>query len=398
MFKFRDSCLKEKTKKFNLLIILLLCVQSGFASPLETSGDGFGNPFLLYFNPALICRQIGGPFGTSFYYGNSSKHYTLSTGFIETFKKSGFSLCYIRKNHGYYNNISTAFSSLYKKISYGASFHFIFSGSEPLFTLDAGGSYHFTDSRYAGMVFKNFFDVDTSNKILSREFRIATGGDIPRINKMYYTVQAIAALYNFKQKEFGGGGDINIHKFFFKNPSLSLYSRGKIIYNREKEIEWIAEAAAGYHHFFNRFVFGVYAGYEYPSDINTSRISFSLYFNPHYKKNIPLLSCAIKLTSSEITPDGDGVNDKVIIDIDGVFNNNEVKTKRWTLFVKKDLTSRVNVLRNFSGGGIPPSSILWDGRDTNGQLVDDGTYYLQLYIIDTTNRVISSSTKKIIMK
>ena len=390
--------MKEKIKNFPLLIILLLCVRYGFSSPLETGSDGFGNPFLLYFNPSLICRQTGGPIGTSFYYGSSSKRYTLSTGFIETFKRSGFSLCYVRKNHDYYNNISTAFSSLYKNISFGATFHFIFSGSEPLFTLDAGGSYHFTDSRYVGIVFKNFFDVDTSNEILSREMRIATGGDIPRINRMYYTIQGIATLYNFKQREFGGGGDVNIHKYFFENPSLSLYSRGKALYNREKEIEWTVEAAAGYHHFFQRVAFGVYAGYEYPSDIKTSRISLSLYFNPQYQKNIPKLSCTIKLTSPEITPDGDGVNDKVIIDIDGVFSNKEVRTKRWTLLVKKDLTSKDNILRTFSGGDIPPSSILWEGRDTNGQLVDDGTYYIQLFIIDTINRVVSSSTEKIIMK
>ena len=188
------------------------------------------------------------------------------------------------------------------------------------------------------------------------------------------------------------------HKFFFNNPSLSLYSRGKVFYNRGKEVEWAVEAAAGYHHLFNRFVFGVYAGYEFPGDIEKSRITFSAYFNPQYKKNMPKLSCSIKLTSPEITPNGDGINDKVIIDVDGVFSNRDVKTKRWTLIVKKDLTSKDNIIRAFSGGDIPPSSILWDGRDTNGQLVEDGTYYIQFFLVDTIDRVVSSSTEKIEMR
>ncbi len=388
----------KKNYTYPPLLIFLLVIQYGFSSPLEKCSEGYGNPFILYFNPSLISRQAGGPIGTSFYYGGASKQYTLSTGFIETFKRSGFSLCYVRKNHDYFNNISTAFSSLYKDVSFGAAFHFVFSGSEPLFTMDVGGSYHFTETRYIGLVFKNIFDVDTSNELLSREMRISTGGEIPRISKMYYTVQAIATLYSFKDREAGVGGDVNIHKFFFKNPSLSVYSRGKVFYNREKEIEWAVEAAAGYHHFFNRFVFGVYAGYEYPGNIEKSKISLSFYFNPQYKKSMPKLSCTIKLTSPEITPNGDGINDKVIIDVDGVFSNREVKTKRWTMVVKKDLTSKDNIIRTFSGGNIPPSSILWDGRDTNGHLVDNGTYYIQLFIIDTIDRVVSSSTKKIAMK
>ena len=88
----------------------------------------------------------------------------------------------------------------------------------------------------------------------------------------------------------------------------------------------------------------------------------------------------------------------IFLDIDGVFSNRDVKTKRWTLIVKKDLTSKDNVIRTFSGGDLPPSSILWDGRNTNGQLVDDGTYYIQLFIVDTIDRVVSSTTEKIIMK
>lgn len=388
----------KKNHTYPLILLSFLFIQYGFSTPLEKCNEGYGNPFLLHFNPSLISRQSGGPFGTSFYYNAPEKQYTLSAGFIETFKQSGFSLCYVRKNHDYFNKISTAFSSQYKDISFGATFHFVFSGSEPLFTMDAGGSYYFTERKYIGIVVKNIFDVDTSNELLPRELRISTGGDIPGVDRMYYTAEAITTLYSFKDREVGGGGDVNIHKFFFRNPSLSIFSRGMVFYNREKEVVWAVEAAAGYHHFFNRFAFGVYAGYEYPGSVEESRISFCAYFNPHYKKNRPKLTCTIKLSSAEITPNGDDINDKVIIDIDGVFSNREVKTKRWTVVVKKDLTARDTIIRSFSGGDIPPSSILWDGRDTNGHIMEEGTYYIQLFIVDTIDRVVSSSTEKIEMK
>lgn len=390
--------LQRKYCTYPLILLLSIVIYSVFASPLDKCNEGNGNPFLLHFNPALLCRQTGGPFGSSFYYNNAEKQYILTSGFIETFKQSGFSLCYIRKNYDFYNNISTAFSSQYKDISFGATFHFVFSGSEPLFTVDAGGSYHFAERRYIGIVVKNIFDVDTTNELFQRQMHISTGGTIPGIDRMHYTVEAIATLYNFKEREVGGGGDVNIHKFFFHNPSLSIFSRGMIFYNRNKEIKWVIEAAAGYHHFFNRFIFGVYAGYEFPNNVNESKITFSAYFNPQYKKNIQKLSCTINLSSPEITPNGDGINDRVIIDVDGIFSNRDVKTNRWNLIVKKDLTLKDNVIRIFSGGNIPPSSILWDGRDKNGQLVEDGTYYIQLFIVDTIDRVVSSTTEKIFIK
>lgn len=378
-----------------LFSLLFLFYKFSYSSPLEIGNNVYGQPFLIYNNPSLICKQIGVPIGTSLYYNTSSKEYNLITGFIEKFSNSGFSLCYVKRNYKYFDKLSTAFSTLYKKISFGSSFHFIFSDSKALFTMDLGGSYHFKERRYISTIFKNVFNVDTTNDILSRELIISTGGDFPWLKKMDYTVQGIIDIYDYDIKECGYGGNINIHKFFFNNPSLSVYSNGKVFYTREKIKEWAIEVIAGYHHIFNTFLFGIYAGFEYPSEIKNSRLSFSFYVNPLYKKERPSLSCEIQLTSSKLTPNGDGINDNIIIDIKGIFSSKNIKAKRWSLFISKDRLSESDVLRTFSGGNIPPSSLLWDGRDNKGELLKNGAYYIRLILIDTLNRVVSSSYKKV---
>lgn len=385
------------TKKSVLYLFFFMYIlfATGFSSPLEIGNDGFGNPFLIYDNPALIVRQHGAPTGCSFYYNSSLKKYSFIAGIIESFKKSAFAIAYNKNTQEGFNTFSTAFSTAYKQISFGSSFHFLFSKKEPEFTLDAGFSYHFKEKRYAGLVVKNIINVDTSNELLARELNITTGGNIPRLKRMFYTVQGLGILYNLKNRDYGYGGIVNIHKFFFTNPSLSLYSMGRVVYKHTGELEWLVEVMAGYHHLFNRFALGIYTGYEYLSQSEKSRISCSMYCNPLYRRKLGDFNCSIELDSPKMTPDGDRIHDNVIITIKGIFYKEDVKVKRWTLLITDTKDPEGTIIRTFSGGNIPPSSIQWDGRDTKGNVVKNGTYYLKLIIIDSINRVISSSFKEV---
>jgi hypothetical protein len=340
-------------------------------------------------------RQTGAPIGVSYYYNAPINEYSLYAGFIETFQRGGFSLCYTKKNHEIFDKISTAFSSQYKNISFGATFHLVFSGNEPLFTMDAGGTYHFSELLYAGMVFKNIFEADTGFESLSREININAGGEVPWVKSLYYAVKGIGKIYDFSERAFGYGGDMHIQKFFFKNPMISIYSGGAVLYNREQEIAWSAEACGGLHIFLKNFIFGVFGGYEYLSSLQDGRVSVSLYLNPVYKKSTPNLSCAIELSSPKFSPNGDGKEDVLIIAHKGVFNIKNVQTKRWTLVIKKKRKTGNVIIKTFSGGDMPPSSTFWDGRDTNDKLVDNGEYSIQLFIVDTLGRVVSSDTKTV---
>jgi hypothetical protein len=66
--------------------------------------------------------------------------------------------------------------------------------------------------------------------------------------------------------------------------------------------------------------------------------------------------------------------------------------------VTKEMDAKVDAVRTYSGGNIPPSSIVFDGRNIKGEILERGTYYIQIVLIDSLNRVVSSSFKKIVIK
>ncbi len=390
--------IKKSARTNHFFLSVAILISGVHASPLETTGSSFANPFIMYYNPALISRQSGAPVGVSYYYNSPLRQYSLSAGFIETFKKSGFSLCYSKNNYEKFDRISTAFSSLYRNISFGATFHFVFSGSDPLFSLDAGGSYHFNNLLYAGVAVKNIFEADSGAESFAREVAISAGGELPWVKSFYYTVKGIVKLYDLPAGKIGSGGDVHLQKFFLKNPMISIYSRGALLYNREREIEWSAEACVGLHLFVSSFSCGVFGGYEYLSSLQDGRISVSVHLNPLYKRSTPGLSCALQLSSSKFSPDGDGKEDVLIIAQSGVFYGKNVRTKRWTLVIKKKQKPEDSIVRTFSGGDMPPSSTLWDGRDTAEKIVKSGEYSLQLFIVDTMERVVSSDIATVIVE
>ncbi|MBN1981799.1 MAG: hypothetical protein JW795_09720 [Chitinivibrionales bacterium] len=68
-----------------------------------------------------------------------------------------------------------------------------------------------------------------------------------------------------------------------------------------------------------------------------------------------------------------------------------MNTKRWTLLIsKKDGSSR-SLVRSFTGSFIPPSSVLWDGRNSSTELVLKGLYSIQLFVVDSFYRTVKSN-------
>ncbi len=383
--------------KYKNFIYLLLSITPLLSSPLETRNGDFGGAFLLYSDPSLICKQVGRPIGGNFYYNYLNNSYSFILGFSESFKKGAFSLAYSNNSDESFHKASTAFSSYYKKFSFGSSFHFLFSSDQPLFSLDAGLSFHLGDYLYSGFVFKNIVATDTSYSLM-REAIVTNGGRIPLFKKLYYSFQGMFCfidISHIKNKEFKYGGTLSIEKYFFNSPSISLYTRGTFFSTPDKEIEWDVEPVLGIHNSIKMFSFGIYAGYLISHLNKNSRLSFNFYINPSIKKKIPSLSCEIKLSSPKLTFDLGSNN--IIVNIDGVFSNKDARIKRWSLMISKEVQNRIIIVRTFSGGNVPPSSIVFDGRNTQDNLIMSGTYFIQLVIVDTLNRVISSTYKKLVV-
>jgi hypothetical protein len=70
----------------------------------------------------------------------------------------------------------------------------------------------------------------------------------------------------------------------------------------------------------------------------------------------------------------------------------KVAAESWTL----DVVAKSNeVVRRFSGPGLPPPHIQWDGKDESGLPVADGTYSYRLVVRDTNGRMLDSPARRV---
>jgi len=96
----------------------------------------------------------------------------------------------------------------------------------------------------------------------------------------------------------------------------------------------------------------------------------------------------LQLTKSAISPNGDGVADST------VFNFIVRPNDKWRLILSDAYTEQV---WEKSGTGTPTDGIVWNGIGTDGNLVDDGDYVLQLHIIDAKGNAYLRQSKKVIV-
>lgn len=96
----------------------------------------------------------------------------------------------------------------------------------------------------------------------------------------------------------------------------------------------------------------------------------------------------LQLTKSAISPNGDGIADST------VFNFIVRPNDKWRLILSDAYTEQV---WEKSGTGTPTDGIVWNGIGTDGNLVDDGDYVLQLHIIDAKGNAYLRQSKKVIV-
>lgn len=94
----------------------------------------------------------------------------------------------------------------------------------------------------------------------------------------------------------------------------------------------------------------------------------------------------LQLTNIAISPNGDGVADST------TFNFNVRPNDKWRLTLSDAYTEQV---WEKIGTGTPMDGIVWNGKGTDGNLVADGDYVLQLHIIDAKGNAHLRQSKKV---
>jgi hypothetical protein len=351
----------------------------------------------MFENPSLICEESGLSIGSDFSYFLMTGKYNLLSGFLGTFNKNGYSICFLKDTRDEVNRISAGYAFSHKRINAGASFHYVFSSIEPSFLFDVGAVVRIKKHQSLQVAVKNIITNDSIK--IDQPFLIAGGpeGEIPFFKRAKYSLQAafsLAGVYN-RMEAFGGA--VALTHFFFHNPSLLLYYKADVMRTMLKKFSLKIEVSPGFYYQTQSYTVGMYIGGAYYSSVNRTNpaITVSMFLNLLYGEEVPMLSGNLLLSTDDLSPDNDGNFDAVIITIRGSFYNSRTKLKQWTLIIFSEKNNKKAITCIFSGGSIIPSSIVWDGRNRIGELLDDGVYKIQLILIDTFNREVSAASKEI---
>jgi len=64
-------------------------------------------------------------------------------------------------------------------------------------------------------------------------------------------------------------------------------------------------------------------------------------------------------------------------------SNTKADTRSWTLNI---VDNTAHPVRRFSGRGVPPAHVMWDGKDETGLSLADGVYKYRLTVVDAEGR------------
>lgn len=105
-------------------------------------------------------------------------------------------------------------------------------------------------------------------------------------------------------------------------------------------------------------------------------------------------SCLIRVSalSATFSPDGDLINDTITFNL-GYLKNRGISG--WQMSIQDQWGNEVASFNREGKPGAPPNSIVWDGKNASGTILQPGVYYYQAMVRDRQNRQFFSVRKPI---
>jgi hypothetical protein len=374
--------------QFNAYVLLFSL--AAHSSPLIGSYNIFYLPFSFFQNPAFIDLQDGISIGSDFAYDVGLKKYEFAIGVLNSYDDNTAAICVMKGLDNTYSTLCAAVGAGSGGFHGGVNCKFFFKDGFPLFTFDVGGMYQYATSKYIALAMKNIFPSDTAHPLLSPSLSIATGGKIV-VDHLYFNLYVDGAIKNYRTNEFsfGGGGDLRFN--LFRQPILSFYVKGWARKDAAN-VDCTIEAAAGPAFPINRGIFGLFLGYR--SELlhtKESAVSFSLVCNPYHAlgKDSRGAELKIVLSTDTLSPNADSIEDVLYIEIRTTIPP-RLSIQRWSLIISKKEEFSLKPVKYHMGGGIPPSTIEWNVRNEAEELVETGQYTIQMIMIDSYKRTVST--------
>jgi hypothetical protein len=371
--------------------IIILLVKVLLSSPLDGNFNYLGQGLLLFSNPSLIVSQKGYPTEVQLFFPSSEQDLEGKVASIFSFPKNAFSIGYAKTND-VFNRFSAAYSLKQQFFLFGSTFSILTEKDiPPSLAVDVAVAFNILKNRYISVSYTNLIITDTILKSLNPQITISFNGPLPKIGDyLGLDFSSYVEFYDYKTLDVRYGGTLKVVGKFFIAPIFHYLLGTDIKQNETKKIDIIPQAGFGMEIKISEASSGLFFGYQYDINNNEYGMMAKIYFNPILNRDRTPLTVQIK--SSCGTDKNEGIFVSVLFS-----EKKEIsEIKNWTLIFSTLPSKEGKILKTFSGGNIPPSTVYWDLRDNNGDVHDDHEIFIRLLISDKNNNLTATPWDKII--
>lgn len=336
----------------------------------------------LFSNPSIIVTQHGVPLSAAINIPSSEEILETAAALSFILDNNAFAVGYER-NELLNNRIISGYSFQKKFFYFGSSFSFLIdSTKDPDLLLDVSSTIKLPKSRYISLVLNNIISTEKIRNSMPPQASLSFFGGFPGIEKylgfdfIYY-----CNINDFSKENINHGTKLNIVGTFFKSPMV-FYSTGyDFLIENNGKIKTVLCSNLGLQLRINEIISGLSYGIKY--DINNSdyRMNLLVNFNPNFFKNDHKSQINLKVIK------GSENNPGVYVSFDYSDLNKNSDIKNWVLVFSTLPSSEGKIIKSFSGGNLPPSSIYWNFKDASGNYYDKEVIYIRGIITDPKNNL-----------
>lgn len=334
----------------------------------------------LFSNPSIIADQQGAPLSAAFFIPSDEEMFEAAAAISFILDKNAFALGYER-NEIFKNRIISGYSLKKELFYFGSSFSFLIDSSkDPNLLLDVSSTIKFSQSRYISLVFNNIISTDKIRKLMPPKGVLSFFGGVPGIeNVLGFDLSYYCNIEKLSKGIIDHGAKLNIVGTFLKSPMM-FYSAGYGLDKKEDfNITHNLSGELGLQLRINEIITGLSYGVKY--DINNSdyKMHIQLNFNPTIFQQNQKPEIKLKIIK------GSEKNPGIYVSFDYSDFNQRSVVKNWVLVFSTLPSNEGEIIKSFSGGNLPPSSIHWNFKDASGKYHDHEVIYIRGIITYTDN-------------
>lgn len=341
------------------------------------------NSLHLFSNPSILTFQRGIPVSAVFFIPTFRNRFEGAAAVNLLLDKNAFAIGYERCET-VNNRIISGFSFIKEIISVGSSFSFLFNNiKEPDLLIDAACTFKLPQSRYISLILNNIISTEKIKNEKNPKAGISFFGAFPGLKKaaLGFDLSYYCNMYDLRKTKIDHGGKLNIIGSFLKYPMIFYSAGGNLYRDKYGKINQDLIASLGLQLRINEASASLSYGFEYKKVDPDYKMHITIDYNPiAFRHSIkPSLELRV-VNGNEIVPG-------VYVSFDCSELNMSSGIKNWVLVFCTLPSKNGEIIKSFSGGNMPPSTVYWDYRDVSGKYYDSEVFYIRAIITDNNSNL-----------